>query len=172
MKNVVHKYCFLDVMLLNFTSCFLRGILTMLLHIMVAQIIKKGIVENITLFDFILLDIKEYFCKNNNYHNVVNNPSISQKWLKWFTNFMKIVMSIEPYCWTVFVNHVKVDNFNFTNVCSQLVDHKCVIIWNFDQKITFTWRGNKNCDMDSCIKSISKCFFGWLTKQNIIEIWN
>jgi hypothetical protein len=47
----------------------------MLLHIMVAQIIKKGIVENTTLFDFILLDIKEYFCKNNNYHNVVNNPS-------------------------------------------------------------------------------------------------
>jgi hypothetical protein len=51
----------------------------MLLHIMVAQIIKKGIVEKITLFDFILLDIKEYFCKNDNYHNVVNNPSICQK---------------------------------------------------------------------------------------------
>ncbi len=51
----------------------------MLLHIMIAQIIKKGIVENTTLFDFMLLDIKEYFRKNNNYHNVVNKPIISEK---------------------------------------------------------------------------------------------
>jgi hypothetical protein len=35
----------------------------MFLHIMVDQIIKKGIVQKTTLFNFILLDIKEYFCK-------------------------------------------------------------------------------------------------------------
>jgi hypothetical protein len=120
---------FLIFAILNFNNVIIKKNLHKISNIVIAHSIKKPLVEEIILFDFILCDVTIYLFKNNTCK------------LYWKTQiyFLKNSNDLKPLTfhiiWTMFVNHVKkffykerhdkyVINRNLTNNHIHMEDNK------------------------------------------------